>query len=326
MSRVRGSRNTPRAVIHRKILDVAESRPDASLEAIAEDVSGASVELVDRVLTEYGDPPRDDSEAVDPDASSAAVNGTSDAPGESLQPIPDLTEKERITLRAVADDPDASQSVIAEQLGVTRATVSRRLNSIEGFEWPTRREFAERVFGPLTDRGAQSGEGTVDPEYVAADGDSENGTASGGDGRAEENAGTDGTAEADESARKDGTVRTDETARTDETTRTDETAEADERSATDGPNPSETREVGTADEAPSDEDETAGAADSRSVDAQIETLRSSISGLERRVAELDESKQPTEVDPELVHKVLRACMNAESISEDEELTVLKRLM
>jgi DNA-binding CsgD family transcriptional regulator len=292
-------------VIHRKILDVAESRPDASLEAIADDVSGASVDLVDRVLTEYGDPHRDDSGdsgAVEVDASSSAATGNSDGDGESLQSVPDLTEKERITLRAVAEDPDAPQSAIAEKLGVTRATVSRRLNSIEGFEWRTRREFAERVFGPSTDHEEQSDQGTAAPERVAADGYRDDVAASGGDAPADENAGTDESSEADESA------------------------EADERSTDDGANETETREASPMDADVSDDGETPGAADDPSVDAQIETLRSSISGLERRVAELDGPEQSSEVDPELVQKVIHACMNADSISEDEELIVLKRLM
>ena len=46
----------PRAMIHKKILDVAGDNPDASLERIADEVSGASVTFVEQVLDEYGDP------------------------------------------------------------------------------------------------------------------------------------------------------------------------------------------------------------------------------------------------------------------------------
>ncbi|MDY6819121.1 MAG: hypothetical protein SVG88_10710 [Halobacteriales archaeon] len=46
----------PKAVIHKKILDVAESNPDASIEGIADEISGASPALVERVLDDYGDP------------------------------------------------------------------------------------------------------------------------------------------------------------------------------------------------------------------------------------------------------------------------------
>ncbi|MFB6233651.1 MAG: winged helix-turn-helix domain-containing protein, partial [Haloarculaceae archaeon] len=56
MSRTDSGRGSPRAVIHRRILDVAESRPDASLEAIGDEVAGATTDLVEQVLDEYGDP------------------------------------------------------------------------------------------------------------------------------------------------------------------------------------------------------------------------------------------------------------------------------
>ena len=52
----------------------------------------------------------------------------------------------RRTLRAVFDDPDATQSDIADRFGVTAATISQRLNSIEGFEWSNREDFVIQLF------------------------------------------------------------------------------------------------------------------------------------------------------------------------------------
>jgi transcriptional regulator with XRE-family HTH domain len=43
-------------MIHQRILDVAKSNPSATLEGIADEISGASIDLVERVLDEYGDP------------------------------------------------------------------------------------------------------------------------------------------------------------------------------------------------------------------------------------------------------------------------------
>jgi hypothetical protein len=80
----------PRAVIHKRILDVAESRPDAPLATIADEVSGASTDLVERVLAEYGDPsagtelpdsPAETATSDDPtdhDAPDATGDGTGD--------------------------------------------------------------------------------------------------------------------------------------------------------------------------------------------------------------------------------------------------------
>ncbi|MFB6191979.1 MAG: hypothetical protein ABEI11_01515 [Haloarculaceae archaeon] len=50
--------DTPRAVIHKRILDVAADQPDASMAAIADEITGATTDLVERVLDEYGDPCR----------------------------------------------------------------------------------------------------------------------------------------------------------------------------------------------------------------------------------------------------------------------------
>lgn len=46
----------PRAIIHKRIMDAAAARPNAALAELAGDVPGASTDLVERVLDEYGDP------------------------------------------------------------------------------------------------------------------------------------------------------------------------------------------------------------------------------------------------------------------------------
>jgi len=45
-----GSSATPRAIIHKKILDLAEERPNTTITELAEIVNGASAELVEHVL------------------------------------------------------------------------------------------------------------------------------------------------------------------------------------------------------------------------------------------------------------------------------------
>ena len=44
--------NPPRAILHKRIHDVAESNPDASMAEIADQVGGASVDMVETVLEE----------------------------------------------------------------------------------------------------------------------------------------------------------------------------------------------------------------------------------------------------------------------------------
>jgi hypothetical protein len=150
--------NYPRAVVHKKILDEAKTSPKASIEEIAENVSGASADLVERVLEGYGDPAESNSDLVVEDDS--ADTRSNSASGGSLgpranddtlcdsSPNPDeLTHKQLITLRAIFDNPQATQVEIAEQLDVTNVTVCNRVNDIDSFDWRHREEFVNKIFG-----------------------------------------------------------------------------------------------------------------------------------------------------------------------------------
>lgn len=163
MSRVE-RQDSPRAIIHKRILDVAESRPDASVEVIADEIGGATADLVERVLGEYGDPAGETSGSGEQEpamiengqATNAEETGTDDGLG-------DLTEKQRETLRLVHENPDASQADIAEALDVSRATVSRRLSDVPGFEWRDRETLTAELFDDDPGGGPDLGEGD-DPE------------------------------------------------------------------------------------------------------------------------------------------------------------------
>jgi hypothetical protein len=176
----------PTAMIHKKILDAARNDPGASLTEISNVVSGASVELVERVLENYGDPAerhvgetpdRDaDAEPTDSDAEDRSASPDTDAsdstapsddadttpadPVPSAEPEPDsvtdaqhevpdvaaLTETELETLTAVAEHPQATQRELADVLGVSCATVNRRVSAVEGLCWADRQSFVESLF------------------------------------------------------------------------------------------------------------------------------------------------------------------------------------
>jgi hypothetical protein len=312
MSRAGQGPDKPRAMVHRRILDVAESDPDASLAAIADEVSAASPDLVERVLDEYGDPGRDseqdaqegqpmDSEndtSPDTDAGSdqdgppdeseegaspseteannVSSSGTeansapsSESAGGDPPSVGDLSEKQRRTLRALYERPDASQGDLAEELDVTRATVSRRLNAIPGFEWDERRAFAQSVFGEA-----------ADPESESAADARVRASTDGGPASAESGAAVDGAANAD---------------------------------------------------APGGSDEPESPDSSDDADA-FEAVESTLADLEERVAAMESrAGGPGDGDgpplpPELAHKVVHACMESDRLTEEEELDVLRALM
>jgi len=279
-------------MIHKKILDAAESEPDASMAEIADGITGASVELVERVLEEYGDPAGDvpdsqveidepdrpegtdrhgagDSPAGagdeegstepgghdmgtrdDQDETEESPQGTperetlADENGRSDEDYTDLSEKQLRTLRLIERNPEATQGELAAEFDVTRATVSRWLSDIDGFEWPRRLEHAARILN--------------------------------GDG----------------------------------------IGETDERTGSEGSGSGATNPPGSGSD--------------REHPARSDDFERRLDGIERRLDQLV-AGSGTEtgtagIDPELAHKVVHACLNSDRISEEEELRVLKQLM
>lgn len=145
----------PRAVIHKQILNAAEERPDASMAELSDGINGATVELVERVLDEYGDPAegtaqqeKSASPGADAPADRSEVDSMLGKNGHNLHTAEErraLTEKQRETLRAICEHPEATQAELADLLGVTAATINTRLNTIENFDWERRDEYVERL-------------------------------------------------------------------------------------------------------------------------------------------------------------------------------------
>lgn len=229
----------PRALIHKQILDIADSQPTASVEELAAEVSGATTNLVERVLEEYGDPADDDPvpDPAEDDGDGQADPVTEpvtaamtehDTPQEQEQEseLVQLTEKQRETLQAIAEQPDATQQQLAEQFDVSRATINKRVNSIDGFEWADRQAFITTMVD----------DGETTPES--------------------------------------------------------------------GPPSRDAPELAD----------------------RIDTLAEQVTELEHQVAERPDSPERAFTDPDLVHKVVHACMNSDQITEDEELRILDALL
>lgn len=342
-------------MIHKRIIDAAAAKPDAALAEVADDVPGASTDLVERVLDEYGDPadtnahqssaaaPRDgdqDSGAGDPaatgdapmrDQSPANSSSTGDEPnhgteqtevgirdedtpeegtGETIrspatgepaghpsadtapketesatqtgaaeatdtggpsettpvEPEPQfdvdaLSEKRRETLRAINAYPEASQRALAEKLGVTAATISQRVNAIDGFEWTDRAELVEGLF--------EESRAEFDAAFEL------------------------------------------------------ESAEAED-TTDEAPSTEDTRQTPAPDPVQSTTGETA-------VDGGHAEHAPAVVSLEQRVqrleAELEDRTNSRSIDdPELLTKVIHACMDAEEISTDEEHQLIEHLI
>lgn len=140
MSKTKNQLTVPRSMRHKQILEAAADHPDASLETISSKIPTATPDLVERVLDEYGDPAKDQS-----DTSFEELDGSSRQ--DDMLPHPnDLSPKEYELLRMIFEHPQASQRELGKKLDVSRTTISNRANSIEGFDWDNRQTFVEAMF------------------------------------------------------------------------------------------------------------------------------------------------------------------------------------
>lgn len=325
--------STPRAVLHKKILDTAQERPDASMKELADDISGATTSIVKRVLQQYGDPgieaesdeeeeqegtseeatatetadttdssERNDSTATvskdksadsSPDSrsddghddSEAATDGTifqvdgpdyeSDSSDESaddrhaqhvsIPDISELTEKQLETMQAIRERPTATQAELADELGVTSATINQRVNSISGFDWSNRHVFVEKLFYRAGLSNEYETETSVDSRT--------------------------------------------------------ETSNSTETSTVSSEN---TASMMDHDTSRSNTDDELANQQYEDLSSQVDKLSEQLEALEQRVE--TQSSSASFSDPALAHKVIHACVTSDQISEEEELRIIENII
>lgn len=144
MSKSTIASENPRSIRHQQILDIAADQPDLSMEEIAAEVPTASTSLVEQVLDEYGDPATETQGPPGPTESEPGPSG-----GDDTRTPPadqEFSDAQLEILRAVHANPTASQRTLAESIGLSAATISKRATAIEGLEWEDREAFVRNLF------------------------------------------------------------------------------------------------------------------------------------------------------------------------------------
>ena len=334
------------SIRQKRVLEIAEKKPNASLSEISEEIPSATVDYVDRILDRFGDPAAsaeensDDSQPEDtgaktnkhnksqsknpnkekmskedPPTSPPPIPGTgSDSTDESDQtdvareseepsiadnlrgsqkesdeetPDPDdLTQKERETLRAIHYEPTAAQKEIATMLGVSRATVSNRVNAISGFNWQNRESFVEEMF---------------DEEIIIDDSIT--------DGENQSN-----TEETNSNSYNENSAISDTSNSTASELISQEIDDSNVDSKTGGVN------------------QTAGDSVDPDVSGDIAEMANKMNEIEHCLDKLEENIENTDShngsllnNSELLHKVIHACMNSDIVSEEEEIKILESI-
>jgi DNA-binding CsgD family transcriptional regulator len=297
-------------MIHKKVLDVARSNPDASLTEIAESVSGASETFVERVLEQYGDPAssgRRSSPDRQSDTESQATRA--DGYGSVDQQRPDEGEREDEDTDMGPDapserpDPPASDSSDQDGHSADRSDGSDRAD-------------------PSTDRSDDERQSTTETESTVTP-----------DGR------TDGIEQADEpitdpAALTDRQLETLREVHRDPTATQEEIAAVlDVTRATISKRLNDIPGFDWANRRPFvdrlfDEEPRSGQRlePEQSPSPDVPDFDARFTAIEERLERIETANSDSTFDPELAHKVVHACMDADHISEEEELELLRQLL
>lgn len=123
------------------------------MRALADDVPGASIGLIEKVLDQYCDPGEKQAfqEATEEQLttkSDLSIDDASEEPPNDAPPTPEaLSGKQIETLWEIHNQPTSTQSEIGDVLGLAQPTINNRLISSPDFSWENRKAFAERFFG-----------------------------------------------------------------------------------------------------------------------------------------------------------------------------------
>ena len=318
----------PRAVLHKKILDAAQQRPDASMKELADDISGATTSIVRRVLQQYGDPgaetemdeqgeevggtvatddlSQEDEPTDEEDDSTNAMNGAhskNSAAKKSDQTEDSDSSSDTVTFRAEQADynPDSDET--------TDQTTQREKHSVPNISELTekQRETLESIQEKPTATQAELAEelgiasATINQRVNSIDGFDwsdrhtfietlfSNGETT--------------TSEPQETTVED--VSNSPTSATTETTMVNSNMK-DERNSIDGVNPDSSTEQ------------------YENISGRIDELCSQIETLEQQIE--TKSSSTGFSDPELAHKVVHACMKSDNITDEEEIQILKNIL
>ena len=334
------------SIRQKRVLEMAEKKPNASLSEISEEIPSATADYVDRILDRFGDPAAsaeespDDSQPEDtgskpdkqnesksensnkekmsketPPTSPPTISGTdsnsTDEPdlteptrkseepsvaddlrgsqkeSDEEPPDPDdLTQKERETLRAIHYEPTAAQKEIANMLGVSRATVSNRVNAISGFSWQNRGSFVEEIFDEeiIIDDSITNGLNQSSTEENRSNSYDENSAVSDASNSMASRVIDEEIDDNDMDSKREGVTQT----------------------AGDSVDP----EV---------------SADIAEMADQMNDIEHCLGKLEENIENTDSNSDSLLNNSELLHKVVHACMDSDIVSEEEEIKILEAI-
>lgn len=318
----------PRAMIHKQVLDVAATYPEGSVEKLAEEVTGATPDLVEKVLEKYGDPGETgEQEATTDSGITAALGNDIDDPSSvtdsSSAEVTDskddsATSVDSETEREDDEDQEATQDSSKEldtksQIELNPDLTLPDLNSLTEIQEETLRAIHEKPSATQAELADQFDVTSASISQRVNSIDDFQWTKRQRITEAlfvpinEKNNQSNKVAASD-----GGTETVSESTSTDKDTSTEGRAESSTNSDINPEN---------------NDTKTSDAAAACNCSEELERQEERLGRLEQRIAD-----QPTpkpeygRIDPALIHKVVHACIESEQISESEELEIIQQLV
>jgi hypothetical protein len=289
----------PQSIRHKQILDLAEENPSASFGEIANQVTSATTELVEQVIEEYGDPASADESSSEDTESKSAVE-PSDMKNET-ENMKDDAESETISDKPTgvigSNEPKGTEET---STAVEQDTTDEDSGTLEMKQdrYPSLEELSEKQQALLE---AVAKRPTATQKELSTKFDVTRATIS---------RWADDIPEFEWHERD---VFVDAVFDSDLTT--------------------DMNDQSTPDSDAADTDQTPVAEGVDDADATVAEIETDLRKLTERVAALEDADtdagqhhDPVFEDPEIVHKIVHACLDSDAISESEELRILKRLL
>lgn len=361
---VGGLPRQPRAMIHKKILEAAEESPNASIEGLADEISGASAGLVERVLDEYGDPAGEADESATQSPQTDKDDGANSSPAVSGTDGPPL----------IADGATSGANVNGSSGDVESTTVDAGSDHVES----SNAAVSEDDDRSSADGDDSQSEAPPDPGETAAETDDDPGSGPTLDRYDEKErrllravavrpaATQQALADALDVSRAtvsrrvsdmDGLEWSSRAAFVDELFDEEDLAAVDEDAFTQTPDPDDAETTGDRNDAETAGDQNDVASQSSTatgdlpqssrandgetgqsaaledvtdsvaeLSGRVDALAAAVESLESRTERSDSNDGTSVDDPELVHKILRASMDADYVTEDEELQIVRQFV
>ena len=307
----------PKAVVHKKILDAAMDHPEASIERLADEINGASEQLIKHTFDKYGDPATFEDETQPEGEEKEDSSITSEKQNE---PETECAQPCEITMNSESTDA----SVNASATGESSDSPMDEANQVAEAAGDSADNQRESVTDTGAERSTSPPQSMADPPATGTDRITDEG-GTGGEFVSDPSQFTEKQQQVLRAINERPHATQAELAEEFDVSRATISQRVNAIDGFDWSNRKEFVEIiYQRNDKIMDGDEYQEVIDE--LTTQVDLLFESLDALEQSVDELSSSEPAVFGDPELVATVIRACIDSEYVTEEQEEQIIRELM